>query len=1185
MRAVYRDIEYEKTCHDDECNDYTIKRCVPLLNDSNLGETKICAMVIRDGFRTHNRIVFEGPDGEGNVTCVHTAVYEGPISDKPDDAELARTTEFMNVNITPEEHFFSLNSYVEGIANIGLENMIVLPYTESIDPGTLPFGFNDAMQRQVLEALPRANNAAKEMVKSAFVRIVNSTPPAWLEPRIDMILERYKIGWSDRCEPRVIRAVEAVLPRTGATWKLECAAIQLEMAFLEQTKFSDADYIETVASALNDGSVTTFDEAATEIVRIAANPLGHRFNRLATSLFIENHVCESPETFAAVMDNLSGTDTGSWLLGRCTSLLKKADASTATRIASSLVGKDLDWIDTPEKLWLDVARAHVPNVLPVVLSHMGTYSEDELIDFLRDMASQHDPGEPSEPTVLQSSDERILAQIACSSPSIYMEVADLYTGPLVNKYCADLALELASSGDRAGAIRLLSDVVGNAIKDDELIATTARFGANSALEWIVEHPDLATEDDNIAYIEGAYTPSVGDVPYELNMVACRGPAELSRALDIINERWNTEQYATEKFKERTTERFKSDIWKGCLNLFSKTASTRYANIDEIIRWAATLAVRDGVEIASKNDAYLYLASVIDDPNISRVIANKKAVSEPVLEAIAHSKHARVAYEVAQHSPGAYAALKNARGAKLVDNILFDKLLSGGVTPSRIVKFANLHAGGGIKTVDDAVTYLIGRMQTEAVISRSDFEYPRKAWDVLFERLGEKISREQVDAALVNGTRDGQVRLLDKYIKSASVRGLPTEQWEQLNPTNDALLATAKSLDPKVVTLATHLATIREGRVPPGLAANLVESGAWEWNEKAASLLSRYLVNNDLNTAIDGYIESGISEPLLQALSLDLPGNDPRLPKLARNNAKIARTIAGRGDTNENTIRALAARPERNIKEGLLTYLWWQHVSEDEFKSRFPLDVLESLAHDPSPGVKIKLAKWNDLPTSVVNILARDSDAKVIELTMRKHSDKVTGGGDLAGEMTEEARVNLARGTSDVATANILLKDPSWKVRRALVANNKLPNIDGERIKRVLAKDGRLQVRKEVAKRTENPVLVAELSSDATSTVRMAAFTRLIIPTDTLRELMLSGDTERQKEFFTAWNAESKWYMPIRYLTRNDFREQPQNADSDEVIAATIRKWEWGKFDNLESPGVLPLDVTELIKRKRGELYG
>jgi hypothetical protein len=102
------------------------------------------------------RIVFRAGGKEASVDCVHVAVYAGSLESLPPEAELARSSEHDPVTLPAEEHFFALNSYVGGIAEVGLGAMFAM----ARESGNLPVGFNYLMQQQVLKALVHVAPAA-----------------------------------------------------------------------------------------------------------------------------------------------------------------------------------------------------------------------------------------------------------------------------------------------------------------------------------------------------------------------------------------------------------------------------------------------------------------------------------------------------------------------------------------------------------------------------------------------------------------------------------------------------------------------------------------------------------------------------------------------------------------------------------------------------------------------------------------------------------------------------------------------------------------------------------------------------------------------------------------------------------------------------------------------------------------
>jgi len=106
--------------------------------------------------RPQLRIVFRIGGKEASVECVRLAMYPGPLGSFPLDEELARSPAHRPVKLPAEEHFFALNSYVAGIAEVGIGGMFTLAW----EAGPLSVGFNTVMQSQILRALLRVAPAA-----------------------------------------------------------------------------------------------------------------------------------------------------------------------------------------------------------------------------------------------------------------------------------------------------------------------------------------------------------------------------------------------------------------------------------------------------------------------------------------------------------------------------------------------------------------------------------------------------------------------------------------------------------------------------------------------------------------------------------------------------------------------------------------------------------------------------------------------------------------------------------------------------------------------------------------------------------------------------------------------------------------------------------------------------------------
>jgi len=136
------------------------------------------------------RVVFRRNDHdlyhnyECTVDCTHVAVATLATDQLPaDQREFAKTTEgHAEIKLDPEEHFVALRSYVQGIAEIGLENMFAAKYPD--DPLSLPFGFNSLMQKQVLRCLTElCPNAAKSILYKAVGYIIETAPVEWIQQR------------------------------------------------------------------------------------------------------------------------------------------------------------------------------------------------------------------------------------------------------------------------------------------------------------------------------------------------------------------------------------------------------------------------------------------------------------------------------------------------------------------------------------------------------------------------------------------------------------------------------------------------------------------------------------------------------------------------------------------------------------------------------------------------------------------------------------------------------------------------------------------------------------------------------------------------------------------------------------------------------------------------------------------
>ncbi|OLS15879.1 MAG: Ras family GTPase [Promethearchaeota archaeon CR_4] len=165
--------------------------------------------------KINNRIVFKKGSQEQLVSCVHTAVCtldatEAFIADENQLFELSRNSDNELVRLPPEEHFVSLRSYVEGIAALGIRNIIGASYySEKINPETLPFGFNSAMQRQIIEALRKlAPTATQALVRDVLIELASTVPQDWFNSRLLLLDQIYNLKDIVLTDPAVFQAVD-----------------------------------------------------------------------------------------------------------------------------------------------------------------------------------------------------------------------------------------------------------------------------------------------------------------------------------------------------------------------------------------------------------------------------------------------------------------------------------------------------------------------------------------------------------------------------------------------------------------------------------------------------------------------------------------------------------------------------------------------------------------------------------------------------------------------------------------------------------------------------------------------------------------------------------------------------------------------------------------------------------------
>lgn len=176
----------------------------PLAQDpplSALGVT-VLALVEYDCRRTiHNLVVFKRGEKESHVACVHTVAYnipEAPIEEDDEeyselkDAEVdfdsSRESHQMPGNgviLPPWGHFAALRSFVGGIAEFGVTQIITFPITpreegegKAVVP---PFGMNEGLLQQFLRAVEEIAPSATAAIRRDFLlNLLENSSVDWL---------------------------------------------------------------------------------------------------------------------------------------------------------------------------------------------------------------------------------------------------------------------------------------------------------------------------------------------------------------------------------------------------------------------------------------------------------------------------------------------------------------------------------------------------------------------------------------------------------------------------------------------------------------------------------------------------------------------------------------------------------------------------------------------------------------------------------------------------------------------------------------------------------------------------------------------------------------------------------------------------------------------------------------------
>ncbi|MHA1732411.1 MAG: leucine-rich repeat domain-containing protein [Promethearchaeota archaeon] len=206
-----------------EGTEYKYEQSFPLEKDiafHNSGVEIVARVEVKQDGRVRNRIVFRRGEQETSVTCVHTAVFEMTPSDAlalegdPRELiELARSTELRPVELPPEEHFASLKSYVAGIAELGVVNLLNASYaSREVNPETLPFGFNAELHKQVVHALRTlVPGVTRAMIRDLVIQLAYTVASDWFDSRVQLLDDLYDFVDVVATEPETFELVDSLV--------------------------------------------------------------------------------------------------------------------------------------------------------------------------------------------------------------------------------------------------------------------------------------------------------------------------------------------------------------------------------------------------------------------------------------------------------------------------------------------------------------------------------------------------------------------------------------------------------------------------------------------------------------------------------------------------------------------------------------------------------------------------------------------------------------------------------------------------------------------------------------------------------------------------------------------------------------------------------------------------------------
>ena len=161
------------------------EKFIPLKEAEMVGMEIGCRVYFSQGHnRFHNEIVFREGKKEGIVSCTHIGITKTSLSNLPENVE---SSENVDINLPPEEHFVALWSYISGIAELGIVKIFQSAYVGECESIYLPFGFNSYMQAQVIRAISKVNSVKFRILSHSISMEILENDEKWLLSRVKIL--------------------------------------------------------------------------------------------------------------------------------------------------------------------------------------------------------------------------------------------------------------------------------------------------------------------------------------------------------------------------------------------------------------------------------------------------------------------------------------------------------------------------------------------------------------------------------------------------------------------------------------------------------------------------------------------------------------------------------------------------------------------------------------------------------------------------------------------------------------------------------------------------------------------------------------------------------------------------------------------------------------------------------------